>query len=139
MKGRVMKMKRFLALAIVAVFLSGCAEYNIKDAQNQIDAQKIPICKTEQECKMAMSVAYAWVSKNCDMKVQIVNDYAIETFNVKPLQSSMVSCSVVKSANADGSYKLVLSAPCPYGGCRPENWRKASFNREIQAVLPKAE
>ena len=130
--------KKLILTMTMAILLSGCAaleELKAKDEQNKLDAQKVPVCKTDQECRLAMSKAYAWVSQNCSMKVQIVNDYAIETFNAT--KSYQVGCSVVKSANADGSYSLVLSSPCPYGGCLPEYWRQANFNREVSAVLSK--
>ena len=132
--------KKLFFVMLVMVMLSGCAaleELKAKDEQNKLDAQNVPICNTDQECKMAMSKAYAWVQKNCDMKVQIFNEFQIETFNAT--KSYQTNCSVVKSANADGSYSLVLSSPCPYGGCLPEYWRQANFNREVSTVLPKGE
>ena len=130
--------KKLFFVLVMVWMLSGCSVMeNLKkqDEQNKLDAQKVPICKTEQECKLAMSKAYAWVQKNCDMKVQIFNEFSIETFNAT--KSYQTNCSVVKSANPDGSYSLVLSSPCPYGGCLPEYWRQANFNREVSAVLPK--
>ena len=118
--------KKLFFVMLGMVMLSGCAELKAKDEQNKLDAQKVPICNTDQECKLAMSKAYAWVSQNCSMKVQIVNDYAIETFNAT--KSYQTNCSVVKSANPDGSYSLVLSSRCPYGGCLPEYWRQANLS-----------
>jgi len=133
-------MKKFVIVILAIGFLSGCAameKLKAQDEQNKIDAKNIPICKTDAECKMAMSKAYSWVNQNCDMKVQIANEHAVETFNA--MKQGQKSCSVVKSAKPDGSYELILSSPCPYGGCMPEHWRQASFNREIKSVLPKAE
>jgi len=135
-------MKKIVIVILAIGFLSGCAamdKWNAQNEINKVEALKIPICKTDAECKMAMSKAYEWVIKNCDMKVQTVNDYAIETFKVPALKSSLTSCSVLKSANAAGSYNLILSSPCPYGGCNPEHWRQAFFNKSVKSVLPKAE
>jgi hypothetical protein len=133
-------MKKLISIAAMAIMLSGCAVIDSlkkTDEQNKIDAELRPVCKTDAECKMAMSKAYAWIQGRCDMKVQIFNEFSIETFN--PTKQGQIGCSVVKSATSDGNYELILTSPCPYGGCMPEYWRQANFNRAVKEVLPKGE
>ena len=82
-------MKRFFVCVMMVCLIIGCAtseQSRLAREKAIADAANIPKCKDDAECKRFMSAAYAWISKNSGMKVQISNDNSIETYNPTPYQ-----------------------------------------------------
>jgi len=125
-------MKRLIVLFVLTLLLPGCAEMMAKRQQN-IDQfrQTIPSC-TEETCKARWNAAQAWIVKNCGMKLQIVTDTVIETYN-PPKNSLTLAARVLKEPIGNGEYKIIITTYCDnIFGCSPDALDAANdFNRYV--------
>jgi len=82
-----------------------------------------------------MQAAYAWVSKNSQLKIQIANDNSVETYN--PTIAYQWGCKAVKVPTTDGGYQIEFEAHCKNCGILfNEIAKKASFNNYIWQMNP---
>ena len=129
-------LKKIVCVIVCGLILTGCAEFieaqKRAKAEAQVTAMDTPKCKDDTECKRAMAAAYAWVSDNCSMKVQIVNDYSIETFY--PMLRNQVGCKVTKRPTPDGGYELILDAVCKECFLFDQVFPRAKFNEYVKGT-----
>jgi hypothetical protein len=119
-----------------ALLLSGCAAMQQQQAQRmQQFNESIPVCNDEQDCKDKWSTAQIWVSRNCGMKIQIVTDTLIETYNSVG-SSTDLAARVVKEPIGAGKYRIVITTGCAnIFGCAPDAWAAAlNFNRYVGSI-----
>jgi hypothetical protein len=129
--------KKIVCVLMCACILNGCAEFieaqKRAKAEATVQAGDTPHCKDDAECKRLMAAAYAWVSDNCSMKVQIVNDYSIETFS--PILKNQLGCKVTKRPTPDGDYELVIDTACKECLFFDPVFPRAKFNQYLKSIM----
>lgn len=130
-------MKTLTILILLSIMcFSGCAAMQQRQAEmRQQFSETIPVCIDELDCKEKWSAAQIWVSRNCGMKIQILSDTIIETYN-SPQASMNLACSVVKEPSGGGRYKILIRTGCSnIFGCSPDGWDAAiNFNKYISSI-----
>ena len=128
-----------LFISLTSILIVGCAGMQQRQAQlSQQFNETIPTCKDEKDCKEKWSAAQVWVSRNCGMKLQIVTDTIIETYN-PPNASTALAARVIKEPLGDGEYRIVITTWCPnIFGCYPDSWNAAlDFNNYVGSINKK--
>jgi hypothetical protein len=128
-----------IIVSLVGLFLLwACAATQQQQAQRQAFNQSIPTCNDDQDCKDKWSAAQIWVSRNCGMKIQIVTDTLIETYN-SPRNSIKLAARVIKEPIGSGKYRIIIAIGCNnIFGCERNSWDAAlDFNRYVGSISNK--
>lgn len=136
---------------ILSILMTGCAvipfaAMNKQGFQMTLDQQAemektTPVCKTENQCKAAWSAARDWLLAHSERKLQVVTDDYLETYNAGINNGyDVVTGSVRKSFQSDGSTKILVSVSCQvsvFGNCRnrTEAQLVGDFNNKISAAM----
>jgi hypothetical protein len=102
-------MKRFMQIALLAAFLSGCAAAPPLSAE-QKRALEPPVCMGVDQCTVMWQKAQLWIVKRSAWKIQTSNDTLIQTFG--PADSMDMAYIVTKEPAAQGAYSIHLHAEC---------------------------
>lgn len=136
-------MKRVVLVILIGLSLSvgGCAARAAltpqEQAQIQANANRKITCTKGDDCDMKWGRAITWVSQNSHWKVQLQNDYLIQTYT--SMNGSPYSSFLVNKAPIDnGSSEIVMSSGCGnMFGCVPdETILRASFTNFIIGPAP---
>ena len=127
-------MKRMILIPISMLLFLGCAADQQRIQYRRILYQStIPTCNTPEDCTTKWSAAQAWVSQNCQMKIQIATDTLIETYNSIGMR---LACKVVKEPIGSGMYRLIITTGCSnMFGCYVDPWDAAiNFNQYVNSL-----
>ena len=121
------------ALLAALVALTGCA-IAPTDPADQADASAPLYCVGPDECNLYWRRAQVWVAQNSPMKIQLVNDTLLETFN-PPAHSMDRAYRVIREPQA-GREEIKVSTYCQniYGCNRSTIGVIASFKRYVKAA-----
>lgn len=134
-----MKKERVAALALASACLIGCSSNpsSAERAAKQAEIQRTtPTCHSDQECKLKWAAARNWILANSPLKLQLITDDYLETYNPQPNYPE-IAVRVQRQPLADGSgYAFPVTVWCDnIFGCVPNQWDAAlSYNRTINAV-----
>ena len=130
-----MKIKYVVLMIVVSLALSGCASNQQRTAQREMYNSTIPVCNKGEDCDNKWDAAQIWVSKNCGMKIQLVNDTIIETYNSSK-NSTHLAASILREPIGNGKYKITIKTGCNnIFGCVPNALEAAiSFNKYVSSM-----
>ncbi len=112
-----------LGILIVAIFLYGCATQQI-NAKLQValapaeNTNSSIVCN--DECEKEWQRAQIWVARHSNMKLQIISDVLIHTFN-PPENKQWYGFLITKEPSGKDEYNMQISMICGNRfGCEPE-------------------
>ena len=106
-------------LLLLIPFLSACQAIDTLDEVTQKELNTEIIC-TSENCELLWSRAMFFVSSKAGFKMQIANDYLIETYNPTDY-SPKLAYRIQKQPLGNGNYKIMTSAWCAnLFGCQPK-------------------
>jgi hypothetical protein len=126
-------MKRFTLIAFGVMTLSGCVSTDLSAVRARFQST-VPTCSTPEDCKVKWEASQAWMATSLPLKVQMVTDTIIQTYNPCP-NCTQTAAQVVKMPRG-GSYAIVIKTWCNnIFGCFPDTWQAAqSFNDYVNSV-----
>ena len=105
-------------LFLLLPFLLACQSTNIVDEFTQKELRTEIIC-TADECDLFWSRAMFFVSSKAGFKMQIANDYLIETYNPTDY-SPKLAYRIQKQPLGNNKHKIITNAWCAnLFGCQP--------------------
>lgn len=108
------------AACVALAAMAGCATPAQRAQDQQEMNASVPVCETERQCKAEWDAAITWVTDNCGMKIQTLNDNLIQTYNSPP-DSTKTACTVVKQTGTNRSFGLTARIGCSnLFGCFPK-------------------
>lgn len=110
-------MKKILAILLVSIGLSGCAQK--VDPQIAAQAQQPVYCQGKDQCNAYWSRAKAWIAMNSGWKIQMADETVISTYS--PVgNSAVLGYQVVKTPLGGDKSEIVVQTACAnMFGCIP--------------------
>lgn len=117
--GVIVKLLKALGIIVLILSCYGCASRQLT-AEEQGYLSNDLICKGQDQCATYWQRAQIYVAKNSELKIQIANDYVIQT-NPSPKNSVIPSYIITKSPKGKDEYIIDIQIDCPniYGLCHP--------------------
>jgi hypothetical protein len=126
-------MSKFLfPVFAMALIISGCVTSQERQARMDLFRSTIPVCDGEADCKEKWSAAQVYIANNAGLKIQVLSDAIIETYNPGK-NSSLLAAQVTKVPLGGGKYQIEIKTWCnnPFG-CTPKAWDVAlGFNEYV--------
>lgn len=118
-------------VALVACLVTGCA------VQPTTPIGPPPECTGAADCQAKWEAAQIFVVHHAGMKLQIVTDVLLETYNPSDYGAEL-AMRVTKEPLGGGSYRFIAEGWCNnFLGCEPSAGATvAKFNSTISAVTP---
>lgn len=117
-----------------AAFVAGCAvspEQQAKNMRMQSEANNVPVCQSDADCKLMWDRATYYVSSNAQMAIRTSSENIIETYVSDNLR---LHSKVNKVPLSQGKYRIESVWGCGniFGCSTNPVYVKASFNNYVR-------
>ncbi len=127
-------------LGVSLLTLAGCTTLTPEQkAQIQANANRKVTCTKGADCDMKWGRAITWVTQNSQWKIQMQNDYVIQTYT--PINQSAASGFLVNKVPIDTeNFEITMTSGCDnLLGCIPDaTTLRAAFNNFLIGPAPPA-
>jgi len=105
-------MKTTAAALAATLAIIGCAAPQ-PELTDQDRAELRPVvCQGEAQCKAMWERAQLWIASNARMKLQLVTDVILQTYNDPEPYSRTLTYTVTREPIGSGAYRITANASC---------------------------
>lgn len=126
-------MRASAAVLLAAIAITGCATQRQLTPDEVVQLEPV-VCQGEQQCKAMWQSAQLWIAQNAAMKLQLVTDVVLQTYNDPSPSGTRLSYTVVKEPLGGDAYQIraVVSCPNPFACTMPPQIARATLHRHIR-------
>ena len=104
-----------LSIGLIGIIFSGClsspSPYTKQVVKLTKGYQETPSCNNKEECTLMWGRANIWLNNHSKWKIQVSNDYIVNTYNVHKYDPSY-SFTISKEPINNNSYEIKIKPIC---------------------------